>query len=331
MPAASPFLCGMADQPKLEADQQQDEQTNGQGNTYGQCLRRSLALTFILEHIEQCRKKAGEYHDQHEDDDGFGQHGISPARMCWDYAARVVTMQSKRYVFRPQLIPTIAALLLIVLMVKLGFWQYDKAEQKTSLQAAFDARLGEAPVALPESVSNIEDWRYRRIQAKGRYEPQYQIVLDNQVENEVAGYHVITPFRAEGSKVLLLVDRGWIEMGDRSRLPQIETPADLVDVSGFIWVPSGKFYELSAPPSSKDWQPLWQNMDMTRYAKAVPFDVLPFVLRLDAASPSGGFVRNWPKPAERIETHIGYAWQWWGFSVVLAAIWLFVNVRRDES
>lgn len=240
-------------------------------------------------------------------------------------------MQSMKFVFRPQLIPTLAAILLTAGMVKLGFWQYGKAEQKRLLQSTFDARLNEAPVGLPDSVANVEDWRYRRIQARGRYEPQYQILLDNQVENEVAGYHVITPFRAEGGKAVLLVDRGWVDMGDRSRLPRVETPVGMVEVSGFAWVPSNKFYELAPPAPSKDWQPLWQNMDMPRYAKVVPFSILPFVLRLDESSASGGFVRNWPRPAERIETHIGYAWQWWGFSVALVAIWLFVNLKKEES
>ncbi len=236
-----------------------------------------------------------------------------------------------KYQFRPQLIPTVAAALLIVFMVKLGFWQYGKAQQKITLQAAYDARLKEAPAALPDVVGNIEDWRYRRVHAKGVYEPRYQVLLDNQVENEAAGYHVVTPFRPEGSKTLVLVDRGWIPMGDRNRLPQIETPAGTVEVEGHAWVPSSKFYELAAPSDTKTWQPLWQNMDMPRYARTVPFAVLPFVVRLDAASPAGGFVRNWPRPAERIEMHMGYAWQWWGFSATLAVIWVVVNFKRKPA
>lgn len=222
-------------------------------------------------------------------------------------------------------------ILLVAGMVRLGFWQYHKAEQKRALQLTFDARLAEAPVAVPESVGNIEEWRYRRLRARGRYETAYQILLDNQVENGIAGYHVITPFRAEGSKRLMLVDRGWIPMGDRSRLPRIDTPTGLLEVSGFAWVPSSKFYELSPPPADSHWQLLWQNMDMVRYEKTVPHPVQPFVLRLDAGSPAAGFVRHWVMPAERIETHIGYAWQWWGFSVALVAIWVFVNFRKEES
>jgi surfeit locus 1 family protein len=236
-----------------------------------------------------------------------------------------------KYQFRPQLIPTLAAAVLIALMVKLGFWQYGKAQQKAALQATYDARLAQVPTALPDAVGNIEEWRYRRVHAKGVYEPRYQILLDNQVENEAAGYHVLTPFRPDGGASLVLVDRGWIPMGDRNHLPQVETPAGTVEIEGYAWVPSSKFYELGAPAESGSLQPLWQNMDMQRYARMVPFAVLPFVVRLDAASPAGGFVRNWPRPAERIEMHLGYAWQWWGFSATLAVIWLVVNFRRNPA
>jgi cytochrome oxidase assembly protein ShyY1 len=36
-------------------------------------------------------------------------------------------------------------------------------------------------------------------------------------------------------------------------------------------------------------------------------------------------------PAERIEMHIGYAYQWWGFSAALFAIWIFVNLKRKDQ
>lgn len=235
------------------------------------------------------------------------------------------------YQFRPQLIPTIAAIIAIVVMVKLGFWQYGKAQQKLALQATYDARLKDAPVAIPGTVRDIEYWRYRHVRSRGSYDARYQILLDNQVENEAAGYHVITPFHAEGSDTVVLVDRGWIPMGDRNRQPSIATPQGTVEVEGFAWVPSSKFYELAPPPDSSDWQWLWQNMDMGRYAKSVPFKVQPFVVRLDPSSSAGGFVRNWPKPAERVETNIGYAWQWWGFSVAVILIWIFVNLKRKNA
>ena len=86
-----------------------------------------------------------------------------------------------------------------------------------------------------------------------------------------------------------------------------------------------------APVNGHDWQVVWQNMDMPRYVKLVPFKVLPFVIRLDADIPAGGFVRHWVMPRERIEMHLGYAYQWWGFSAALFAIWIFVNLKRKDE
>jgi len=235
-----------------------------------------------------------------------------------------------KYRFSPSLLNTILTFLLVALFIRLGQWQWDKAEQKRALQSTFDARLKEAPVALPQQVADVEPWRYRRIRVQGQYEPSHQILLDNQMQDEAAGYHVLTPFKPVNSETRVLVDRGWIVMGDRSKLPQIATPQGAVSVVGFAWVPSLKFYELQAPQDSATWQLLWQNMDMRRYAKAVPFKVLPFVIRLDADSSAGGFVRGWAHPAERIEMHVGYAYQWYGFAVVLLLIYLVVNMKKKE-
>ena len=237
-----------------------------------------------------------------------------------------------KYQFRPSLLATMLTLLLLVAFTKLGFWQWHKAEQKRALQAMFDARLQEAPVALPVKVDDVEAWRYRRIRVAGQYDTRYQIVLDNQMNGEAAGYHVITPLKTEDDNVYVLVDRGWIPMGDRSKLPQVAAPQAKVEAVGFAWVPSRKFYELQAPPPmSGQWQPLWQNMDMERYAKAVPFPVLPFVIRLDADKNDSRFVRNWPRPAERIEMHISYAYQWFGFAVAIVLIYLAVNLKKVEN
>lgn len=325
---ASPFSCGLADEAQLVGNQQQDEQPDGQGDTDGECFRGAVILSFVFEHIEQRREQAGQDQQQHEDDENFGQHRELLEGGDADYAVPCGMAQSMSYVFRPQLFPTLVAIVLVAGMVKLGFWQYGKAEQKKALQAIFDARLTEPPVALPERVFDPGPWRYRRIRATGHYEPRFQILLDNQVENGRAGYHVITPFRAHDTDMVLLIDRGWVPVGDRSQLPSIDTPQGEVEVMGHAWVPSGKYYELAPPPATPGWQAVWENLDLARYAKASQLVVFPFVLRLDASSQAGGFVRNWVRPAERIETHIGYAWQWWGFAVAVVGIWLFVGFKR---
>lgn len=237
------------------------------------------------------------------------------------------------YVFRPTWLGTLITLVCIPVFIALGQWQYHKAEQKQTLQTLQDSQLHAKPVHLPQKVEEPDAWRYRQVSVSGQYEPRYQILLDNQVENTRAGYHVITPLKIEGRDQYVLVDRGWIPAAaNHSDLPQIDTPTGDQQVVGQVWIPSKKYYSLEKPEEKNNpqWQVLWQNMDMQRYAEAVPFPVSPLVIRLDPDSNAGGFSRNWPAPAERITTHIGYAYQWFGFAVAAFIIYLVVSVRKRD-
>lgn len=258
--------------------------------------------------------------------------------MCIDYALLMSYLQFRfaDYRFRPSLLGTLVTICCIPLFIKLGLWQYHKAAQKQVLQTQYDKYLHALPVALPEVITRPEDWRYRQVKAVGEYEPRYQILLDNQVAEEQVGYHVITPLRIHNTQRLILVDRGWIPaQANHSVLPQIDTPVGEQEVTGQVWLPSPKFFSLEAKSSANipggNWQSLWQNMDMDRYAKSVPFPVLPLVIRLDTASSAGGFLREWQRPAERISTNIGYAYQWFGFAGTALAIYLIVSFKKIKK
>jgi surfeit locus 1 family protein len=236
-----------------------------------------------------------------------------------------------KYRFRPGLLPTLATLLTVAVCIKLGLWQQHKAQAKQMLQTQLDQRQQEAPVALPDSIVDLEAWRYRRVKVRGSYDTHYQILLDNQVEQDLAGYHVMTPLQLENG-AHVLVNRGWVMApADRTSVPQLGTPPGMLEVEGIVWLPPEKYFALGSASGSEKWQTVWQNMDMKRYAASVPFAVQPFVIRLDATSGAGGFVRNWPKPAERIEMHIGYAYQWFGFAVAFVVIYIVVNLRKNNE
>lgn len=231
--------------------------------------------------------------------------------------------------FRPRVGPTFLTLLLVALFIKLGLWQLHKAEAKQTLQAQLDRYSTQPPVALPERIENPAEWRYRNVKLIGTYDPRYQILLDNQVDNERAGYHVLTPLKITGSERYILVNRGWIPASaQHSEIPKISTPTAPVEVEGSLWLPSDKIYALAAPLETAHWQSVWQNLDMPRYMKSVPFTLYPVVVRLNAKSTAAGFVRNWPRPSERIETHLGYAYQWFGFAAAAVAIYLFSCFRK---
>jgi surfeit locus 1 family protein len=242
-----------------------------------------------------------------------------------------------KYTFRPSLFMVLVTLVMMTLCIKAGLWQYNKAELKQALQTQLTARLGEPAVALPDKIADLETWRYRRVKFAGTYDTRYQVLLDNQVENTVAGYHVLTPMQVEGSGNYVLINRGWVA-GTTERLgatehkmPVVITPQGRQEVEGDIGLPANKFFTLEAPPANDGkWQQVWQNLDMARYAKSVPFTVQPFLVRLDAKSAAGGFVRNWPPPGERVSMHLGYAYQWFGFALTLLVIFIVLNVKKVE-
>lgn len=242
-------------------------------------------------------------------------------------------MQTNPLRFRPRLIPTIATLLLLPALISLGQWQAHKAEQKQALQETYDQREQGIFLQVDAHPLNPEAVRYSRVVARGRYDPAYQILLDNQVHEGMAGYHVLTPLRIEGGDMRVLVNRGWVPVGrDRNILPDTDVPQGVMEVTGYAVVPSGKFFELERPEDLRSgWQKVWQNLDLKRYMGAVQFPLQPVVIRLDPASSAGGYVREWPRPDARIEVHRGYALQWYGMAAVLMVFYLVTSIRKAAN
>lgn len=257
-----------------------------------------------------------------------------------------IQFKMHRYIFSPSLIGTIVTVICIPMFIKFGLWQYHKAQQKMLIQATYNLAKTDDVLKFPLNVSNnhivsISDWNYKKVKVTGVYEPKFQFLLDNQVEVNRVGYHVITPLKIEHSAQYVLVNRGWILGKDtHTELPKFNTPTGAQTVIGQIWVPSKKIFTLeknvnkSADDVSKNIQPLpavLQNMNISSYKRSVPFEVSDLAIKLDKASEAGGFVRNWQVPVERIATNIGYAYQWFGFALATLLIYIYMSFTKISA
>jgi surfeit locus 1 family protein len=235
----------------------------------------------------------------------------------------------KQYRFKGSLGMTVATIMVMALCIRLGLWQYHKADAKQHAQYQIDQGLLHAPNQLPTHAAKQEDWQYKRVRFTGTYLPQYQILLDNRVHNGKAGYHVLTPVKIDDSESVVLVNRGWVNGGANRVLPDIATPSGQQQFVGDLFFPLEKVFSLEAESKSTiNWEPLWQHLDMQRYQSAVPFEVKPFIVRMDAQTEAGGFIREWPIPKTRINVHLGYAYQWFGFALTFFVIYLVLNIQR---
>lgn len=233
--------------------------------------------------------------------------------------------------FRPALWPTLAAAMLIPLFFAAGHWQWNKAALKAERQERLEQRRLEPPVAIPTTAVDPEALEYRRIVARGEYDARHQILIDNRVHDGVAGYHVITPLRLAGSEMRLLVDRGWLPApADRSALPAAPPPVGEIVVDGTAALPGARFLALGAQREAarEGWSTLWQNLDLDAYRRSVNFPLQPIVLRMAPDSAGGGFVRDWPAPADRRQVNLSYALQWWTFAATTLGLWLYFSWRK---
>lgn len=226
---------------------------------------------------------------------------------------------------RLPVLPTVAAILLIPAFVALGYWQLQRAEEKRVLQTEYDRRASAPPTRLDAAPQTVQTLQFRRVIASGEYRPEHQVLIDNRVHRGMPGYHVITPLALERGASYVLVNRGWVALGpDRQTLPVLDTPAGTVTVAGVATVPHEGGLRLG--PDEAPGAPVWQRLDIERYAQRLSAPLAPVVVLLDPGSDAGGFVRDWTRLDAGIAVHQGYAFQW--FALAAAAIVLYGVLTR---
>ncbi|WP_256327828.1 SURF1 family protein [Nitrosospira sp. Nl5] len=230
--------------------------------------------------------------------------------------------------FTPRLWSTVAAAVVIIIMLNLGNWQLSRAQEKESRQEQLDMLSRQPAVALPTTPVKLEDFRYRRVEAKGAYLPMHTIYLDNKIHHGVAGYHIITPLRIGESSMHVLVNRGWAAADrDRSKLPQISTPDGQIVVSGVATSAVQKTLELSKEMVSGQ---VWGNLDLERYRGATGLTLQP-VMILQQDDVKDGLVRQWVRPDSGSAKNLGYAFQWFAMALAVFIIYLVLSVKRERS
>lgn len=244
-------------------------------------------------------------------------------------------MRLGRYQFRPRLVPTLATMLVFPLLLALGLWQLDRAEQRQAIVDAYETRDERAAVDLNRDGAPDGDAAPRNTTAYGHFDSERQLLLDNQQHRGKVGYHVLTPFHLEDGDRAILVDRGWVPAGDsRAELPDVTVDDSARAITGFLdqGPPSGLRLGGMADGES-GWPLRIQYLDYDALESRLDTALLPRVLRLDPDAPDG-FVREWG-PAFREgygpERNHGYAVQWFGLATALAVIFLVVNTRRIGS
>jgi surfeit locus 1 family protein len=236
--------------------------------------------------------------------------------------------------FSPKLITSFLTLIFLYLFVSLGFWQLDRAEQKRTLYAEFQDRQSADAVNLVNSYKlEKEALIWRKARANGFFLEQYQILLDNQVQDTEAGYYIYTPFKLAQSNKYVLVNRGWLLADtNRSIVPKLTPAISEIDIYGVVKdIPKTGLLLKELPPEKMD-EGIYrvQKININEIEELTNIKLLPYIIRLEPES-EYGYVRKWRLPGSGESTHTGYAFQWFTFAAVLLIIYLVLNIKRTEK
>jgi surfeit locus 1 family protein len=226
--------------------------------------------------------------------------------------------------FRPRVASSIAAAAFIALAISLGTWQTRRAEEKLELGLRLDEAARGPVLSVPSVRLEASTLERRRVSARGHFVAQATLFLDNKVLMGVAGYHVLTPLKLEGSGLHVIIDRGWIAAGDRSRLPAISAPEGLQTIEGTAVMPSTRFVEL-APEAAGG--PRRQNLVIAREEQRLGLRLQPFVVE-QASDAQDGLARQWERPDSGVDRHRSYALQWYSFAFLTVALYVVLSFKR---
>jgi len=225
--------------------------------------------------------------------------------------------------FNPGWKMTVFVLLLLPLLLKLGFWQLSRADEKRQIIDEISLRQSAAPTPLSSAHAET----YALVMLDGQYDGRH-FLLDNRVFQGVVGFEVLSVFN-DINAGLVLVNRGFIKgVADRSSLPEIPTSTLPIRLTGFVQRNLGEPFLLEEQTVSSAWPKVIQAYEPSVIAHYLPNIALKDAyIRLDEGQQSG-FDFNYVAINVQPEKHTAYAVQWFAMSGVLVLLYILFGLGK---
>lgn len=217
--------------------------------------------------------------------------------------------------------------------IRLGFWQLGRLQQRRQRNALIESNLKGPALLLSRAPKRLNaDAEYRPAVGQGTFDYQHTFLLVSRSFDNQPGVHLVTPFRIEGSRWAVLVERGWIPYQDRTAEQreryQVDGP---VEINGYLRLPSGESWLSILDSGAGEAAGSYRSVSIERMGARIPYPILPYYL--EQSEPIEG-VEFQPQPNPDLELgegpHLGYAVQWFAFAAIAifgGGYWLYRNLQ----
>ncbi len=241
----------------------------------------------------------------------------------------------KKYEFNFTLIPTTAFIVVFICFIQLGFWQLERASEKNNINSNYTLRQDDTLINLnnTNSINNKEALLWRRAEVNGSFLNKKNIILDNQIFNQIAGFNILTPFLIKDSNYVVLINRGWHpNLASRDLIPDIQNLEGIKALKGHI----AKFPSSGISLGQDNIETLnasvfrMQRLDFDKLKYFLTFNLLPYMIYIDPLIDKGNY-NTFKLPAPDSEKNYGYAFQWFAFAFTLLIIFIKIGIRRKNG
>lgn len=227
----------------------------------------------------------------------------------------------------------LAAVPMLILLLSLGFWQLQRAEEKKHILDTAKQQLQAEPERLNQYNDILAVPIYRRVIIEGFYDPEKYWLIDAKMLNGRLGYNVLMPVFLESGRTVL-VDRGWVPAPEyRDQYPKVSTPlrkqhlvAMRKPLSDNAFVDERRHALLGWPHRILEVQP-------SQLSKQYGQKIVPTLFALTIENESAFAIKqevvNMPP-----ERHQAYAIQWFSMAFALIILWFFAGmaiINRDNK
>ncbi|MEO0635743.1 MAG: SURF1 family protein [Pseudomonadota bacterium] len=231
-------------------------------------------------------------------------------------------------------IATIAALLVLAVLIALGTWQVMRLEWKQNLIAETNARVEGQPVALADierRFAQTGDVDYYPVQLEGRFlsgEAHYLNTLDG-----LSGWNVYAPFELTDGRVII-VNRGFVPDTLKDISLREPAPEERLTLEGLSRnAPSEKPSSILPDNDLEKNQFFWRSLpQMASVLELKEGPLLMFFVDAgEAATPESGWPRAGTTRISFSNNHLQYVITWYGLALALVGVYIaFVRKRLKE-
>jgi surfeit locus 1 family protein len=223
---------------------------------------------------------------------------------------------------RSRLVLPAVAIVVAAVCVRLAIWQLHRLHERQARNAQALATLALPRVRLTDTTPSPGG--YRRVEARGRWDYEHEIVLRQQTFHGAPGVVLVTPLLLDGGKKAVMVARGFVPSPDGLTLPAQGAPEgdEGVVVGTAMLIPSRSDH---GRPIQHDGATTWARLDRAAISARVPVPVLDVYVVEEETGPRSAFPRRVELPPLDDGPHLSYAIQWFAFATIAvggAVLWL---------